>query len=66
MNKPLHERAKEKFSKKVNQYDLDGNFIQSFPSAQEAGRQLKFSSSLISGVCRGNHKHTHGYVFKYA
>lgn len=53
-------------SKKVNQYDLNGNFIQSFPSAQEAGRQLKFSASLIAGVCRGNHKHTHGYVFKYA
>lgn len=66
MNKPLHERAKEKLSKKVNQYDLDGNFIQSFPSAQEAGRQLKFSASLVSGVCRGDHKYTHGYVFKYA
>lgn len=33
-------RIKEIKSKPVNQYDLDGNFIQSFPSTQEAGRQL--------------------------
>lgn len=66
MNKPLNERAKEKLSKQVNQYDLDGNFIQSFSSTKEAGKQLNFSSSLIAGVCRGNHKQTHGYVFKYA
>lgn len=63
---PIYEYAKAKLSKKVNQYDLDGNFIQSFPSTREAGKQLKFSSSLIAGVCRGNHKHTHGYIFKYA
>lgn len=53
-------------SKQVNQYDLDDNFIKSFPSANEAGRQLGFSPSLISGVCRGEHKQSHGYVFKYA
>lgn len=63
---PIYEYAKAKLSKKVNQYDLDGNFIQSFSSTKEAGKQLKFSSSLIAGVCRGNHKQTHGYVFKYA
>ena len=58
--------AKEIKSKKVGQYDLDGNFIQSFPSTQEAGKQLGFSPSLIGSVCRGEHKQTHGYVFKYA
>lgn len=57
--------VKKTKSKKVSQYDLEGNFIQSFPSAQEAGRQLKISASLVSSVCRGEQKATHGYVFKY-
>lgn len=54
------------FSKTVNQYDLDMNFITSYPSTQEAGRQLGFSNSLISSVCRGELKQTHGFIFKYA
>lgn len=61
----IGEYIKKIKSKKVNQYDLNMNFIQSFPSTQEAGRQLGFSPSLISGVCRGKHEYTHGYIFKY-
>lgn len=59
-------KKNNKSSKPVNQYDLDGNFIQSFPSAQEVHRQLGFSMSAITGVCRGEHKQSHGYIFKYA
>ena len=55
-----------RLSKKVNQYDLDGNFICSYPSAQEANRQLGFGSSAITSVCRGEHKQTHGFKFEYA
>lgn len=54
-----------KTSKKVSQYELDGNFIKSYPSVQEASRQLGFSASSIYGVCNGEHKQAHGYVFKY-
>lgn len=59
-------KKRDRLSKKVNQYDLDGNFICSYPSAREAGRKLGFSPSLIASVCRGEHKQTHGYKFKYA
>lgn len=52
--------------RKVLQYDLDGHFIASFPSTQEAGRQVGMSSSQISGVCRGQYSHAHGFVFEYA
>lgn len=58
-------RQNNKLSKKVNQYDLNGNFIASYPSAREASRQLGISQSLISSVCRGEHPHTHGFIFKY-
>lgn len=54
-----------RLSKSVSQLDLDGNFICSYPSTQEAGRQLHISPSLIQGVCNDHHKYTHGFVFKY-
>ena len=55
----------EKLSKSVNQYDLAMNLIATYPSTQEAGRKLGFSSSLIASVCRGEHSYTHGFIFKY-
>lgn len=62
----IGEYIKKTKSKKVNQYDLDMNFIAEYPSTREAGRQLGFSPSLIGGVCRKEHRQTHGYIFRYA
>lgn len=53
-------------SKTVSQYDLEMNFIASYPSAREASRQLGFSQSLISSVCRKELGQTHGFIFRYA
>lgn len=51
-------------SKKVGQYDLQGNLIRTFGSAREAGRN-GFHGSGVSAVCRGE-KHTHhGFIWKY-
>lgn len=51
-------------SKKVGQFDLQGNLIRTFGSTREAGR-AGFNASTISAVCRGE-KHTHhGFVWKY-
>lgn len=56
--------AKSVLSKKVGQFDLEGNLIRTFGSAREAGRN-GFNRSGVTGVCRGE-KHTHhGYVWKY-
>lgn len=60
------QKNRPSISKEVNQFDLEMNFIASYPSAREAGRILGFSSSLITGVCRGEHKQTHGYIFRYS
>ena len=62
----IGEYIKKTKSKPVNQYDLNGNLIKSYPSASEAGRQLGFSPSAISTTCRGEYKQTNGYVFEYA
>lgn len=55
----------EVISKVVYQYDLQMNFIASYPSTREAGRQLGISPSLIAGVCRGEHAYTHDFIFRY-
>ena len=65
-NKRNPDRKNNKLSKKVNQYDLDKNFIISYPSTREASRQLNISQSLIASVCRGEHAYTHGFIFEYA
>lgn len=57
----------------VNQYDLQGNFIQSFPSAKAAAISLgkitstsRGASSHISDVCKGKRKTAYGYIWRFA
>lgn len=51
-------------SKKVHQYDLDGNYIATFPSTMEAKRQIGVCH--IPDVCNGKRAQCGGYVWKYA
>ena len=53
-------------SKKVDQYDLQDNFIKTFPSTKEVERQLGIQTTLISRCCRGLQKTAYGYKWKYA
>lgn len=57
----------------VNQYDLNNNFIQSFPSVKAAAESIgKITStsngatSHISDVCRGKRKTAYGYIWRFA
>lgn len=60
----INRGEKSVLSKKVGQFDLQGNLICTFGSAREAGR-AGFTASGITGVCRGE-KHTHkGFIWKY-
>lgn len=54
-----------KKSKKVNQYDLKGNFIKTWPSICQIERDLGFCNSVISRCCK-NSKQRYGYIWKYA
>lgn len=63
----------QKMGKIINQYDLQDNFIQSFPSAKAAAESLgkvtstsKGATSHISDVCRGKRKTAYGYKWKFA
>ena len=55
-----------KTSKKVNQFDLDGNFIKQFNSIREAERSFGVSGTNIFRVCKGQYKQSLGYIWKYA
>lgn len=57
-----HNRAK-----KVNQYDLDGNFIRTWDCIKEASDKLNICSSGIVMCCKNNKKYNNagGFIWKY-
>lgn len=58
----------EKRNKKVNQYDLQGNFIKTWNSIKEVSETLKICKSHIGCCCKGiyGRKTSGGYKWKYA
>ena len=56
----------EKQSVPIIQYTKDGQYVNTYDSAMEAGRQLGIAQGNISKVCRGQNKTAYGYIWKYA
>lgn len=54
-----------KLSKKVQQFTKDGQFIEEYPSASEAGRKNGLSSATIALRCRGKRKAPDGSIWEY-
>lgn len=50
-------------SKKVLQYDLEGNFIKEWPSAKEVYRELNICH--VTACCRGERKWAGEFIWKY-
>lgn len=50
--------------RKVNQYDLDGNFIKTWDSMAEAGRACGAYCNIYK-VCTGKRNHAGGYKWQY-
>ena len=48
-------------SKKLYQFDLDGNLLRIWPSIHEMQRQLGFSRSNVKNCAMGNYKQSYGY-----
>lgn len=60
-------KVKKTTGKQVEQYDLSGNFIKTFPSCEAAARELGLSSGTpINRCARGERKTAHGFKWKYA
>jgi ribosomal protein L37AE/L43A len=52
--------------KKVEQYDLNGNFIKSFESTMSIQRELGFKNPRISSCCLNKSKSAYNFIWKYA
>lgn len=65
LNNGLRNMKNNKLSKKVEQYDLKGNLIKTFESANEAKRITGYSQGHISECCRNEIKQYNGYIWKY-
>lgn len=55
----------EHLRKKVDQYDLKGNFIKTWESGTEAERQLNLPHSKVAACCVGKRKTTGGYIWRH-
>lgn len=53
------------YQKPVDQYDLQGNYVDSFPSASEAARQNKCCKSGVIDCCNGKKNKFKGFIYKY-
>jgi hypothetical protein len=57
----------KKFYKKIDQFDMHGNFIKTWNSIKEAGESLNLDRGLISRCCanKRNVKIVGGFIWKY-
>ena len=63
--KAASQSAKERFSKKIVQYDLNGNFIKEWDSMSEAQRQLNIWHESIGKCCKGKIKTSGKYIWRF-
>ena len=49
----------------VNQYDIEGNFIKTWPSAEDAAKGVEGHAGSIGRACMGKYRHAKGYIWKY-
>lgn len=52
-------------SKKITQYDLQGNLIKIWDCMMDIERELKIDHSFISQCCKGKNKTAKGYIWRY-
>ena len=60
-----NKKVSEKKSKKIIQYDLNGNFIKEWDNMLEIQRKLGIWHSRIGKCCRKITKNVDGYVWRY-
>lgn len=65
INKRGRKVAAKKKSKPIDQFDNNGNYIQSFSSIKEASQKLKIYERSIYLVLTEQQENTHNYIFRY-
>lgn len=57
---------RQKLSKPVKQFDINGNFIRDWASAYEVQKTLGYDSSGIAKCCKHKKPHYKGYIWEYS
>lgn len=66
MNKTKRPRGKDHvMSKRILQYDLNGNFIKEFSCGREINETFSYPVRCIQRCCRGERYTYKGYIWKY-
>lgn len=52
-------------SRRVDQFDLKGNFIKKWESIADINKDLGFASTRIGACCNGRTSHTYGFIWKF-
>lgn len=65
MSEENKEKLRQRSSKAIWQYDMNGNFIKEWESASEAARQLGMNASDISSCCNNKSKTAGRYIWTY-
>jgi len=58
--------ASKSHCKKIEQYDMNGNFIKEWDSIKSCAKNLNLDKGAIWKVLTGRHKQTKGHVFCYS
>lgn len=61
-----NKRVSKKLSKRINQYDLDGNLVNTFYGINEAERKTGIFNQSIGKCALGKYKTAGGFIWKYA
>lgn len=59
-------KATNTLKKKIDQYDLENNYIRSWNSISDASRMYNISPTNIKNACKGIYKTSCGYIWRYA
>lgn len=60
------QKLSDKKKKKVNQYTIDGKFIKTFNSMDEASKEYDVTRQNIYANCSGKRKTACGFIWRYA
>lgn len=63
--KENNEKGRKEHSKKVNMYDLNGNYIKTYNSIIEASEENNLNHANITSCCKGRLNKTGNYIWKY-
>ena len=61
----IAKKSQEKRFRKVEQYDLDGNYIKTYETISQAEKENKLNHCDIICCCQGKRKQAGGYIWRY-